>query len=101
MELSQLIDNYVKSNDIKIQSEEYVHTYADGSKETFTIETADRDITLFDKDDREWYDVNVPTKQLTVNVRTDMCPRLDWFQGKRFRTVNSAIKAIQKDVKGK
>lgn len=98
--MATLVDlqyQYIKKKKIKYISEEYIHTYADGSQIVFTIETADKDITLYDEG--ECWDVNVPTKQLMVTVETDTFSCLDWFDGKRFKTIKSAIRAIQKDLK--
>jgi len=91
-----LIFDYIKKNSIVEHSEEYIHTYLDGSTQLFTIETADKDVLLWDADDKTRYSANVPTKQFMVIVKTEIFCRLDWFDGKRFRSVRSAINAIQK-----
>ena len=92
--LTEMIHDYHKKNGIEYKSLEYVHTFQDRSTITFLIDTADKDIVL------KGWSANVMTKQFTVTTRTDTFPRLDWFDGKTFRTIQSAIKAIQKDLKG-
>jgi len=97
--MTSLIHDYTKKHNLTFQSVVYTHTYDDGSTEDFTIETAEKEINLYDPEDREKYSAIVPTKQFQVTINTDMFQNLDWFDGRRFRTIESAIKAIQKDVK--
>lgn len=93
--LSALVAEYVKKHDIKMVNETYLYTYADGSTILFNICNGDKDILL--RDMGEDWNANVPTKQLMVTVKTDTFPNLDWFDGRRFRTVQSAINAIKKE----
>ena len=93
--LSALVAEYIKKHDIKTVNETYLHTYEDGSTILFNICNGDKDILL--REMGEDWNANVPTKQLMVTVKTDTFPNLDWFDGKRFRTVQSAIKAIKKE----
>ena len=92
-----LVHEYMKKHNLKVHSEEYIHTYDDGSQEVFTIETAEKEVWLWDADERERYSANVPTKQFMLTVRGSLFPRLDWFDGKRFNTVKAAINAIRKE----
>jgi len=92
--LACMVHDYTKKHAIQVHSEEYLHTYADGSTELFTIETADKEVRLYG--DGEWWSANVPTKRFMVTVRGSVFHRLDWFDGRRFKTVQAAIKAIQK-----
>ena len=98
MTYGEMVHNYHKKKSIKYQSEKYTYTFADGSKMYFLIDSADKDITL--RDENESWDANVMTKQFIVTTRTDTFARLEWFDGKRFNTIKSAINAIKRDLKG-
>jgi hypothetical protein len=99
--LVEMVANYTKKHGVSCESVDYTHTYPDGSTETFTIETAEKEVRLYDPDDRDWYQAVVPTRRFRVTARGSM-GTLDWFHGERtFGTVEAAIKAIKKDVKDK
>jgi len=96
--LTGMVLDYHKKNNISYNSKVYTHIYKDGSIQDFIIESSEKEVALYDHEDKEWYDVTVMTKQFSVFVHTDMFSRLDWFDGKKFRSINSAIKAIKKDI---
>ena len=95
----ELVSNYLKKHPVEMIQETYIHTYEDGSTQLFEIYNDDKYVIVYDKTDRDRYEINVPSNQLMVTVKTDTFPNLDWFDGKRFKTVKSAIKAIEKEAK--
>jgi len=97
--LSEMVFDYHKKNHIVYQSEEYVYTYNDGSTIQFFIQSAEKYKALFDHEDKDWYDAYVMTKRFSVFCRTVSFPQLDWFDGKSFLSINSAINAIKRNMK--
>lgn len=91
------VHEYTKKKGIEYVSEEYVHTYKDGSQQLFYIETVEKEKDLFI--DGDWYPSLVPTKRVNVTIRGLFLSSVDWFDGRTFNSVSSAIKAIQKDLK--
>lgn len=96
---SEMAMEYHKKHNIAPVEETYTHTYSDGSQLEFLIENHEKEVLI--RDEGEMWPVNVMTNELVVLVRGQHVHHIEWFEGRKFRTVKSAIKAIVESEKGK
>jgi hypothetical protein len=93
-----IVYDYHKKHGLMYQSAVYRHLFSGDSYIDFTIETAEKEVLLRDPTDGERYSASVLTKKFRVVFKSEKFPTLDWFDGRRFNTIKSAIRAIEKAI---